>query len=168
MLSCLKTKKTFHPTRWSPWRGRKSNPVVSVCFKSVLLLILLLMIMLSIYRLAVSEEFYVSCTRPCWVIKPLSRHLTGHSRTVCLWQMTTALLKELAVRCISCCWWFLRKRVVGAGGTRDLMLWGSRPTETGFSFQSYPFIFLISLEASWPLWVEWVWDSSISVRFIIL
>lgn len=84
---CLVSKqrnKTLHWTQWSPWRGRKSNPVACVCFQPVLLLIPLQMIMLSVYRLAVSEDFYVLHTRPCWVIKPLTRHLTGHSRTVCL------------------------------------------------------------------------------------
>lgn len=66
--------------------------------------------MLSIYRLAVSEEFYVLHTRPCWVIKPLTRHLTGHSRTICLWQ-TTALLGAFAEWRIHWWLWLLGKGV---------------------------------------------------------
>lgn len=77
----IKEIEPRHRTQWSPRRGWQSNPVVSVCFKPVLLLILLQMVMLSIYKFAVSEEFYVSRRRPCWVIKPLTQHLTGHSRT---------------------------------------------------------------------------------------
>ena len=82
--------------------------MVSIGFKPVLLLILLQIIMLSIYRPAVSEEFYVSGTRPCWVIKPLIRHLTGHWRTINS-EIMAVLPLELPAWCFNRCLCFLGK-----------------------------------------------------------
>ena len=126
-LAWKQRNKTIPWIQWSAWRGWKNNPVMSIGFKPVLLLILLQMIMLSIYRPAVSEEFCVSRTRPCWVIKPLTRHLTGHWRTISS-EITAVLPLELPAWCFNRCLCFLgkggssRPHAVGARAQRDGVL----------------------------------------------
>ena len=101
--------------------------MVSVGFKPVLLLILLQMIMFSIYRPAVSEEFCVSRTRSCWVIKPFTRHLKGRWRTISS-EIMAVLPPELPAWCFTRCLGFLGKggssgaHAVGVQAQRDGVL----------------------------------------------
>lgn len=118
--------------------------MVSVCFQPMLLLILLQMIMLCLYRLAVSEEFSVLPARPCWVIKPLTQRLTGHSRTISLKQTTDYTSWAAFAE------WHINSCFMVPWEEKALMLWRLRPRDMGFSTSPSPSL-PSSLEASRPL-----------------
>lgn len=60
--------------------------------------------------------------RPCWVIKPLTQHLKGHQRTVCLQQLAV-FLRAFTEWCVNLC----------SLGGKDLMLWELRSKDSGFT-----------------------------------